>query len=66
MKIQTSDAFILNLKMISNDIARLEQYAERARNASNNDDDYGMGEDIVFALREIRHLIRDRILEDIG
>jgi len=60
------DAFILNLKMISNDLARLEQIAERSRNASDNDDDYSMGEEVMFSLRELRHAIRDRILEDAG
>lgn len=66
MKIQQSNAFILNLKMISNDIARLEDIAERAGNASEGFDDYALTRDILATLRDIRHSIRDRILEDVG
>lgn len=66
MKIQQSNAFILNLKMISNDIARLEDIAERAGNASEGMDDYVLTRDILATLRDIRHSIRDRILEDVG
>lgn len=66
MKTVKHDAFLLNLKMISNDIARLEQIAERAGNASEGMDDYALTRDILATLRDIRHSIRDRILEDVG
>ena len=66
MKTVKHDAFLLNLKMISNDLVRLEQIAERAGNASEGMDDYALTRDILATLRDIRHSLRDRILEDVG
>lgn len=66
MKVEKTDAFLLNLKMIFNDLARVELFAERARNASSSTEDYDMGEELISSLRDLRHSIRDRILEDVG
>lgn len=66
MKVEKPDAFLLNLKMIFNDLARVELIAERAGNASEGMDDYVLTRDILATLRDLRHSIRDRILEDVG
>ena len=66
MKIDKPDAFLLNLKMISNDLVRLEQIAERAGNSSEGMDDYALTRDVLATLRDLRHSLRDRILENVG
>ena len=66
MKIQKYDPFLSNLKSISNELVQIEARVERAGNASEGMDDYSLTRDILATLRDIRHSIRDRILEDVG
>ena len=61
MKIPPPDAFILNLKMISNDVWQLQQIAERASNSSENNIDYDLGVDIRNDLEKIREKIAKRL-----
>jgi hypothetical protein len=61
MTAKKSDAFISNLKVVSNNIHQTLDPLERAYYATDNPDDYRMVEQIVEQLSQIRKQIIGRL-----